>query len=148
MADGSNRDLVELLLERDLPFNDEEYSIHRRQLDERLRKASRDERVVRIATISAWIGAASFFVLALAMQRLAPRGGLPAGLLGDVILPGITLLCVACGAVAAPMLILYLVRYRRAIDQARDSARDAVLFDLQQLLAQCKARLEGRNEPS
>jgi len=146
MAEKSNRDLVDLLLERDVPLDDERYSRHRRNLEDQLRKATRDEWIVRISTLVIWGGALSFLPLALALQRLVPRGGLPAGLLGDVVVPGAMLLTFACGALAIPMLALYLVRYHRSLARARDNVRDAVLLDLQKTVEQCQARLEDRDK--
>jgi hypothetical protein len=148
MAERPSGDLVDLLLERDVPLDDGRYSRHRRNLDDRLQKAKRDERVVRIATILIWAGALSFFPLALALQRIAPRGGLPAGLLGDVVVPAATLFAIACGALAIPMLAFYLVRCRQVLDRTRDDVRDAVLLDLKREVERCKAGLEGRDKSS
>lgn len=146
MTEKPNRDLVDLLLERDVPLDDERYSRHRRNLEDQLRKAIRDERIVRISTLVAWGGALSYLPLALVLQRLVPRGGLPAGLMGDIVVPGLTLLTFACGALAIPLLALYLARYQRNLVRARDHIRDAVLLDLQKSVEQCQARLEKRDK--
>lgn len=142
MAEVSKRDLVDLLLERDVPFDDEQYALHRRKLADQLENAKRNEKTVRIATLVTWLGALSFLPLVLALQRLVPRGGLPAGLLGDVVVPGLMLLTVACGTLAIPMLALYWARYRGSLVRARENLHDTVLSDLQKTIEQCKARLD------
>jgi hypothetical protein len=125
------------------------YSQHRQRINQRLRKSLRDEKIVRIATITVWAGALAFFPLILVTQWMSPEeGGLPAGLFGDVIFPVVFIFIAACSLLALPMLILYVLRYRRALDRARADARDTTLMQLQETVAKLAARLPDDEEHS
>lgn len=139
MADKKQTgDFVEMLLEQDSLPDDSRYATHRKQLNQRLRKAVRDEKVVRIATISVWILPWVIFLLAAKLWPTAPS----AGFVGDVLVPAVTFVAALCGLLAVPMLALYVLRYRNAVDRARGDARDAKLMELQDTVARLAARLE------
>lgn len=135
-------DFVEMLLEQDPLPDDSRYAVHREQLNQRLRKSVRDEKIVRIATICVWILP---WILLLIAVKLSPQGQ-QASFAADVVIPTVIIVAAACGLLAVPMLVLYVVRYRHAVDRARDDARDARLMQLQDTVARLAARLQVDEE--
>lgn len=134
-------DFVEMLLEQDSPLDDGRYSLHRDQLNQRLRRAVRDEKIVRIATVIVWILPLIMYLL---FATLWPHMNIPpAGFAGDVVFPTAIFLAAACGLLAVPMLALYVLRYRHAVDRARGDARDAMLIRLQETVARLATRLQA-----
>ena len=132
-----NREFMEMLLEQDPLPEESKYSQHRQQINERMRKAVRDEKIVRVVTIALWAGAFAFPLFGFAVQQWIPRDmANQAGFIGDVLNPATVVAMLICGPLAIPMLIVYVLRYRRAVDRARDDARDAVLLDLQAKIAE------------
>lgn len=143
MADNKHTgDFVEMLLEQDSLPDESRYAAHRQQLNQRLRRAVRDEKIVRIATIIVWILPLAIYLLATTLWARTP----PAGLAGGVVFSIVVCLAAACGFLAVPMLALYVLRYRHAVDRVREDARDAKLIELQDTVASLAARLQADEE--
>lgn len=143
MADKKRpSDFVEMLLQQDALPDDDRYSLHRDQLHQRLRKAVRDEKIVRIATIIVWILPLAIYLLAQTFWPHAPA----AGFAGDIVFPAVGILAAVCSLLAVPMLILYVLRYSHAVDRARGDARDAKLMQLQDTVVRLTARLQDEEQ--
>jgi hypothetical protein len=141
-----NRDFIEMLLEQDSLPEESTYSDHRKQIDQRLQKAKRDEKIVRITTIAVFAGALCLPLFFAITERLSKEIDLPAGFISDVLIPMLFILLYACWVLVIPLLILYVLRYRRALDRSRENARDTVLLDLQQRVAQLSKALHDKHD--
>ena len=134
MTSASRGEFLERLLATDpLPSGQDDVS-RRQKLQQRLERFERQERLFRYLTIAICGGGAAFLPFALLTQWFVPRGGLPAGLLGDVVYPAATVMIFACGILSIPMLIVYFGKYRRLLDRTRDEARDQILSELEREL--------------
>ena len=132
-----DREFVDMLLEQEPLPEASRYSQHRRQIDERLRKALRDERIVRVATLVVWAVACGLPLLMMGLQHWVPRErAVETGPISNVLMPLVVITLFVCSALAIPLLLVYVLRYRRAVDRARDDARDVVLLELQQKVAE------------
>ena len=133
MADERpNREFVEMLLEQDPLPDESRYTQHRQEINERLQKALRDEKTVRVVTIGVCLAACCCWLLPTVVQWIPREKAVQASFLGDVVAPMLGMALLACSVLAIPLLILYVLRYRRAVDRAREDARDAVLLELQE----------------
>jgi fatty acid desaturase len=140
------RDFVEMLLEQDSPAREGRYRQHDDQIKQRLRKAARQEKSMRIATIVIWIGAFAFYPVMAIAQWLPDTGQPRAGFLIDVVMPIVGAALLSCQVLAVPALVWYVLRYRRALDRARADARDTTLMQLQETVTRLAARLPDVEE--
>jgi len=134
---------VDLLLEQEPLPNESRYAQHRQQINERLQKASRDERIVRAVTIAVCIAGCCWLVVPAAVQWIPREKAVQTSVLGDVVVPAVGFVLFACSVLAIPLLILYVLRYRRAVDRAREDARDTVLLELQKKVAKLSERSQS-----
>jgi hypothetical protein len=150
MTNKTTREFVELLLGQELPVDDHAYAEHREKISKRLMLATRNERIMRFATIAVWIAAFSFLPLMFIAQQLSPgdHRQAPPGLFVDYVFPVIFIVSVGCGGVAIPLTLSYYLRYRRAVDRLENDSRDATLKQLQDTVASLSEQLrQAKSEP-
>ena len=149
----ANAGFVERLLKQETQVSDEQLVAYRRRLDERLARAQRRERSMRIATVVVWtvsLGCfGSLFVMALVDRHGVALQKLTA--LPDFVLIGGWVAILTSFICAVPFLLLYILHYRRGVDQARQELRDMVLADLQRkingLVHQPETRAPALTQP-
>jgi hypothetical protein len=111
----------EALLGQENTVTEAQFAEYRRRLERRLRQAARRERVMRVATLLTGLAALFAGPALMLLDRL------------PLSLPVKDALRVALATLAGcalPFLLLYFLRYRRNLDEARQEARDVLLLDL------------------
>ena len=126
---------VEKLLRQDGALTDAQLADYRRRLIDRIAKAERREKWMRVAAIAICTVAIVGYLPAMGSYSLQPAE--PLDLLRSIGL----FVWVACSLVAIPFSLLYFLRYRRALDRARDDAQYTVLMQLERKVAELSERL-------
>jgi hypothetical protein len=121
----------EALLGQEKSVSEAQYAEYRRRLERRLRQAARRERVMRAAALLTGLAAALYIPALLVLDRLA----LPVQVKDTLFVTLATL-----AGCAVPFLLLYFLRYRRGLDEARQEARDVLLLDLHRHRSEAEKR--------
>jgi Ni/Fe-hydrogenase subunit HybB-like protein len=130
---------VEDLLQQMPQLNSEQYRNYRRDLDDKLAHARREEKTMRWIVVCAWVAALALDVcgmlLSMRFEHLQ-RGRF----LGWLVLPvATTVLLAPIGALL--LLALYLFKYRRRLSRAHVKAQEAAIGELQRQLNELRAQL-------
>lgn len=126
---------VEELLNQMPQLNSEQYLNYRRELDDKLARARREEKSMRWIVIGAWLGALVLYV-----------GGVLLFILSGLHLPDwfrlpLVLAILVLFLAALLLLTLYLFKYRRKLNHARAAAQEAALGEIQRQLNELRAQL-------
>ena len=140
----SRMQFVEQLLQQDNGLTDGRWDEHREAIERRIALAARREKTMRIALVIVW----SVTLLCLSLLFLGPlldphlaiyQAFLKAA--PDWAMVALWVVIFTSFICAVPFLMLYVLRYRRALDRAQQEARDAALAELQRKLDELTSRL-------
>jgi len=135
MNNANQRNLMEQLLDHELPLAHEQYLAYRQRVSDGIRKVQREERIMRIATKSAWAAAAVVLVVVGILDFIFERTpGVPADL-ARLSLISLTLVCLACST--AP-LAFYLINYQPRL---RNAEHEAMLLSLPRQLHELRSQM-------
>jgi len=132
-------EFVEELLNQMPQLNSEQYRNYRRELDDKLSRAGREEKAMRWIVVAAWVAALLLYSGAVALSfhyENLQRGSLPDWFVFSLVA---AVLLLPVGALL--LLALYLFKYRRRLSRARASAQEAALGELQRQLNELRGRL-------
>ena len=143
MNNTNQKNLMEQLLDQELPLTDEQYLAYRRRVSDSIRKVQREEKIMRIVTKSSWaLTAVVFLIVGILDSNLERVPGSPQDLFRlSLIFP--TLVCLAC---STALLAFYLINYRPRL---RNAEHEAMLLSMQRQLHELRAHLpQDVNRPS
>jgi hypothetical protein len=138
MNSGQHK-FVEELLKQMPELNSEPYTRYRRELDDKLARARRDEKAMRWIVLGAWAIAFMLWAAAMALSFHSARNS--QGQLPDALLLAMAAVMLLLPAAALLLLALYLFKYRRRVTAARASAQAAALAEVQRQLNELRAQL-------
>lgn len=124
----NQKNVMEQLLDQELPLTNEQYLAYRQKVTDGIRKVRREEKIMRIVTKSAWaLTAVVFLIVGILDFNLERVPGSPQDLFRlSLIFP--TLVCLAC---STALLAFYLINYRPRL---RNAEHEAMLLGLQRQL--------------
>src|SRR5512141_1358336 len=135
MNNADQNNLMEQLLDQELPPTSEQYLAYRRRVGDGIRKLQREERIMRIVTKICWaVTGVVLLIDGILDFNLDKTPGSPVDLVRlSLFFP--TLVCLAC---STAFLAFYLVNYRPRL---RNAERDAMLLSLQRQLHELRSQL-------
>jgi hypothetical protein len=119
------------LLGQEKSVSEAQFAEYRRRLERRLRRAARRERVMRVAALLTGLAAVLYIPALLALDRLA---------LTQPVKDALFVALATLAGCAVPFLLLYFLRYRRDLADARQEARDVLLLDLHRQSSEAEKR--------
>jgi Ni/Fe-hydrogenase subunit HybB-like protein len=130
---------VEGLLNQMPQLSSEQYLKYRRELDDKLARARREEKAMRWIVVGAWLAALALCLGAVLWSRHSGRP--PLGRY-DEWLPPLNVAAALLLPVGALLLLgLYLFKYRIRVSRARHQAQAADLAEVQRQLNELRAQL-------
>jgi hypothetical protein len=138
MNKANQKNVMEQLLDQELPLAGEQYLAYRRRVSDGIRKVQREERIMRIVTKSAWGFAGLVFVGASIIDFNRDR-------ISDLVRLSSISVVIVCLACATALLAFYLINYRPRL---RNAEQQAILLSLQRQLQEIRNQLpRPRNNP-
>lgn len=138
MKNTNQKNLMEQLLDQELPLTNEQYLAYRRRVTDGIRKVQREARTMRIVTKSAWAVTGLVYLIDAIIDF--NRDAFPDSVRLSLVFP--TVACLAC---AVAFLAFYLINYRPRL---RSVEQEAVLLDLQRQLHELRNQMaQGANRP-
>jgi hypothetical protein len=138
MNNANQKNLMEQLLDQELPLTNEQYLAYRRRVTDGIRKVQREARTMRIVTKSAWAVTGVVFLIDAIIDF--NRDAFPEMVRLSLIFP--TTVCLAC---AAAFLAFYLINYRPRL---RNVEQEAILLSLHRQLHELRSQLaQGADRP-
>lgn len=136
MNNANQKNLMEQLVDQELPLTDEQYLAYRRRVSDGIRKVQREERIMRIVTKGAW--AVTAVVLLIGGILDFNRDKVPD--LVRLSFISATAVCLAC---STALLAFYLINYRPRL---RNAEHEVMLLSLQRQLHELRSQLpQGSN---
>jgi hypothetical protein len=132
MKNTNQNNLMEQLLEQELPLTNEQYLAYRRRVSDGIRKVQREERIMRIVTKSAWAVTGVVFLVDAIVDF--NRDAFSDMVRLNLIFP--TAVCLAC---SVALLAIYLINYRPRL---RNTEQEAILLGLQRQLDELRHQLQ------
>ena len=141
---NDQHEFIERLLVQDEPISEDKLSDYRRRLETRLRRSERNTRLAKIVFLAIAllpVVVAGLAALASLSESFSEKtiGGI--GPL-EALIVGLFYSCF----LLVPLSIIYWFTFRRVADRVREDARDAVLVELQQRVAELSQRLGESGE--
>ena len=138
MKHTNQKNVMEQLLEQELPLSNDQYQAYRRRVSDGIRKVQKQERIVRIVTKIAW-----------ALTGIVLLGGAIVDLNRDTIPEMVRLWSIAaivvCMNGAIALLAIYLINYRPRL---RNAEQEAMLLGLQRQMHELSNQLQqSTNRP-
>ena len=115
MNTAKQQSVMEHLLDVELPPTSEQYLAYRQRVSDGIRKVQREEKIMRIATKSAWAVTGLVFLVASIMDF--NRATIP-----DLVRLSSISVAIVCLACATAFLAFYLINYRPRLTQAEQQA--------------------------
>ena len=140
----SRMQFVENLLQQDKGLTNARWDEHREAIERRIALAARREKTMRIALVIVWSVTLLCLSLLFLGALLDPHGATYQAISNaapDWAMVALWVVILTSFVCAVPFLMLYVLRYRRALDRAQQDARDAALAELQRKLAELTSRL-------
>jgi hypothetical protein len=139
MNNTNQNNVMEQLLEQELPLTNEQYLAYRRRVSDGIRKVQKQERIMRIVTKSAW-----------AVTGIVLLSGAIVDFNRDALSEMVRLWLIAANIVcinaAVALLAIYLINYRPRL---RNTEQEAMLLALQRQLHDLRNQLcQTANRPS
>ena len=142
MNNANQKNVMEQLLDQELPLTGEQYLAYRRKVSDGIHKVQREERTMRNVTKIAWaVTGVVFLIDGILDFNLERIPGSPGDLIRlSLIFP--TLVCLAC---STALLAFYLINYRPRL---RNAEHEAMLLSLQRQLHELRKQLaQGSTRP-
>jgi threonine aldolase len=129
MNKSNDKNLMERLLEQELPATGAQYARYRRELSEKLRKIKREEKMMRLVSKIAW----GVFGLMMIIGAVVDfnRDRVPE--FTRLSLMAATMVTLAC---AVALLAIYLINYRPRVSRGE---QEVMLLELQRQLSELRA---------
>jgi hypothetical protein len=137
MNKAKQKNLMEQLLDQELPLTDEQYLAYRRRVTDGIRKVQREEKTMRILTKSAWGVTGLVFVVASIIDF--NRDSIP-----DLVRLSSISAVMVCLACATALLTFYLINYRPRL---RNAEHQATLLSLQRQLHELRLQMPQDPDP-
>jgi hypothetical protein len=132
MNNTNQNNLMEQLLEQELPLTNEQYLAYRRRVSDGIRKVQKQERIMRIVTKSAW--AVTAIVLLSGAIVDFNRDAF-----SDMVRLWVIAATILCINAAVALLVIYLINYRPRL---RNTEQEAMLLGLQRQLDELRHQLQ------
>jgi hypothetical protein len=138
----SHRQFVDRLLAQETPLSEAQLDEYRRTLQQRLTKATRQERRMRAVTLGMF-GVALFGYLAFCFAAtFSARGSARPNMspFADMVLVVIAAVYFGCVICSVPFLLIYFLHYKPKVRQLQQEQLLATLSDLKQQIAELRSR--------